>query len=152
MSESPTSPIIAIDGGGTRCGVAFADGLGDQTGLGETLLSELGGSAGIVRFATNASPTQFGALARQVTEAEDWGDPLARDVMRRGAHNIAATLSQLGWRPGLQICLTGGIGPHFKRDLPDDMRQSIESPHSVPLDGAITLAMDFAREAEYEHS
>lgn len=128
------------------------DGLSDQTGLSEALLSEFGGSAGIVRFATNASPTQFGALARQVTEAEDRGDPMARDVMRRGADIIAAILSQLGWRPGLQICLTGGIGPHFERHLPDDMRQSIVSPHGVPLDGAISLAMDFAREAEYEHS
>ncbi len=121
------------------------DQIRQRSSLTDRLLSEFGDAAGIVSFASHAEPVEFGALARHVTEASANDDPVAIEVMRAGAGKVVEALGHLGWRPGMTICLTGGIGPHFERHLPDEMRQSVAAPKSSPLDGAISLAFDLAR-------
>ncbi|WP_424933454.1 BadF/BadG/BcrA/BcrD ATPase family protein [Amaricoccus macauensis] len=129
-----------------RVALDQADGLFAPSGLSARLLSEYGGTGGIVAFAGRATPAEFGALAPLVTQGADSGDALAMRIMEEGAARIAHTLPQIGWTPGLPLCLTGGIGPHFARFLPMDMQAGLAEPKGQPLDGALALARDLARE------
>jgi glucosamine kinase len=123
------------------------DGLCPMSEFAECMLRDFDGAAEIVRFAGDAAPAEFGALARRVTAAASQGDPVAIGVMRRGATRVAEILVSLGWRPGFPICLTGGIGPQFPLYLPDEMRDHVADPKATPLDGALELAGDLAKEA-----
>ena len=66
--------------------------------------------------------------------------------MASGAAEIARSLSAIGWRPGLALCLTGGIGPSFAAHLPPEMQSELIPPQGEPLTGAIALARDLAKE------
>ena len=123
------------------------DGRREATSLSEHVLSRFDDPAGIVRFAGGARPSEFGALAPLVTEFAGRGDSLARDVMQAGADEIVRALPPMGWVPGLAICLTGGVGPHFRDYLPDDMKACLSAAEGEPLEGAISLARDLAGEA-----
>ena len=118
--------------------------------LSEHLLKRFEDSAGVVRFASTALPTDFGALAPLVTEYAAQGDAIGTAVMKRGANEIERALNRLGWQAGQAICLTGGIGPHYATYLPDNMHADIADPIGKPLDGAISLAQDFAQEITNE--
>ncbi|MBT8418021.1 MAG: ATPase [Silicimonas sp.] len=126
------------------------DGRIPSSPMAERLLSDHGGAAGIVRFAGNASPPRFGALAPLVTELAQAGDPLARRVLQSGADQISSVVPDLGWHAGMTICLTGGIGPHYLPYLPDHMRNAVAHPVAEPLTGALDLARAFAREVADE--
>lgn len=123
-----------------------SDGVRRETELSTRLLDRFGSTAGIVAFAAKASPADFGALARLITEAEEQNDTLARDLLRRGADHIARTLVAMGWTSGLPICLTGGIAGHYRDYLPRDMQAEVIGARGEPIDGALSLAQDFARE------
>lgn len=122
------------------------DGLHEPSALTRRLLEDLGGAPGIVQFAATAEPADVAAIAQQVTAAADEDDQVATSIMRAGADEIAGTLKILGWQAGVPICLTGGVGPHFARHVPEDMRTSITEPDGSPLDGALSLARDLANE------
>ncbi len=123
------------------------DGTQVETGLTQKLLTDLDGSAGIVRFAQSASPAQFGALAPAVTSAAKQGDRVAVQIMQAGASYIAGAANRLGWQPGRTICLTGGIAGQYAAYLPDDMRSAVRPPLGEPLTGALALA----KEVSHEH-
>lgn len=125
-----------------------ADGRYRATPMAERFLDDHGGAAGIVRFAGRAQPTAFGAIAPVVTEMARKGDSLACRVMQAGADEIAAVIPEIGWAPGMAICLTGGIGPHYLPFLPERMRRMAQAPVAEPLAGALALARAFAREEE----
>ena len=122
------------------------DGLKDHSDLTRQLLSAYGGAAGLVEFASTASPTEFGAIAPQVTQLAKSADVWATHVMQMGAGYIAATLASLGWTPDQTLCLTGGIGAQFLPFLPTDMQTTYKPPVGTPLGGAVSLAQDFASE------
>ena len=123
------------------------DGIQTSTGLTEHLMTKLGGAAGIVDFAGDASPSDFGALAPQVTSAAASGDKVAQHIMQDGAHYIARMADRLGWRAGVALCLTGGIAPYYADFLPADMRAARCAPLGEPLSGALALA----KEVQHEH-
>ncbi|MXQ07450.1 ATPase [Alphaproteobacteria bacterium GH1-50] len=127
-----------------------ADGRRPASPLSDHFLSSLDGTAGIVRFAGTARPSDFGALAREVTDHAERGDPLAKGIMQAGADEIARALPLMGWEPGRAICLTGGIGPLFAPYLSDDMQSDLTTPEGQPLDGALALARDLARETGHD--
>lgn len=133
-----------------RATLDCVDELHECTPFANRLLSEMGGSAGIVRFAGQARPVDFGALAPLVTEYAGLGDALALGVMTSGAAEIAALVPRMGWVPGMAVCLTGGIGPHFTPHLPSAMQADVMAPQGAPLDGALALARDFAKEIANE--
>ncbi|KUF11354.1 BadF/BadG/BcrA/BcrD ATPase family protein [Pseudoponticoccus marisrubri] len=122
------------------------DGRRALSALAQAFLDEMGGAAGIVRFAGQARPDAFGALAPQVTRAAEAGDALAVCVMQQGADEIARALPHVGWRPGLRLCLTGGIGPHFAPFLPETMSAGLAAPEAEPMAGALSLARQLAGE------
>lgn len=133
-----------------RLTLESVDGRRGPSPLSKHFLSEFQGPAGIVGFAGSARPSEFGALARQVTEFAGRGDALARDVMHSGACEIARSLPLVGWRPGRSVCLTGGIGPRFGTYLPQDMQADLSAPEGEPLDGALSLARDLALEIVHD--
>jgi glucosamine kinase len=122
------------------------DGRQRPTPLSDRLAERFGGTAGIVRFAGSAQPSELGALAPLVTESAGQGDAIGIAIMRMGGGEIARALHVLGWRPGQAVCLTGGIGPHYLSYLPDDLRAGLAEPEGQPLEGAIALAQDLAQE------
>lgn len=123
-----------------------SDGRRASSELTRHLLSEFDGPSGIVGFAADASPQDFGSLAPLVTRCAAEGDETARQIMMSGANDIADGLRALGWNAGMPIFLTGGIGPHYAPFLPNDMQADITEGQGEPLDGALSLARDFAEE------
>lgn len=123
-----------------------ADGVQESSGLTRALSDRLGGTAGIVAFAGQASPGEFGTLAPQVTSAAVDGDIVARKVLQTGADYLTDMAARLGWKPGLTLCLTGGIAPHYVDYLPSDMQNAIRPPQGEPLAGALALAKEVADE------
>lgn len=122
------------------------DGLIESSGLTAGLLNEFGGPAGIVAFAGQARPHEFGQIARQVTAAAEADDAVAGSLMRGAAAQLLQVLERMGWTPDLPLCLTGGIGPQYVPYLPQAARAALTGPQGVPLDGAIALAQAFAAE------
>lgn len=126
--------------------LAVADGFQPASTLTESLLEKFGSPAGIVAFAGSASPADFGALARHVTEAASKSDPKAMEIMQSGADHIIAQLHALGWTPGLPLMLTGGIAAQYADYLEASMRATLAQPKGQPIDGALSLAQEFAEE------
>ncbi|WP_170383512.1 BadF/BadG/BcrA/BcrD ATPase family protein [Ruegeria atlantica] len=122
------------------------DGTQIGTRLTQSLLTDMGGPAGIVRFAKNASPAQFGALAPQVTSEAKEGDRVAVQILQAGSDYIVEIANGLGWQPGRTICLTGGIAGHYATYLPDNMRSAVRPPLGEPLTGALALAKEIRNE------
>lgn len=122
------------------------DGRAETTELARALLDRFGGAEGVVRFAGNARPSEFGAMSPLVTAQAAAGDALGLRIMAAGASEIARSLPLIGWTPGKTICLTGGIGPHFNTYLPDAMQADVSTPAGEPLAGALSLAQEVARE------
>ena len=100
----------------------------------------------IVAFAGGASPAELGALAVGVTQNAAKGDQIACRILQDAADFVAAISRNLGWNTGLSICLTGGIGPHYKDYLPDEMRDAVAPALGEPLNGAIALAEEYREE------
>lgn len=128
------------------------DGLKPHSEMAEQLLNIYKGSSGIVAFAAAAKPTDFGALAPVVTKFAAQDDALAVSLMKDAAAHMAQTLSLMGWRKGMTICLTGGIGPHYAKYLPVDMTSDVKEPQGEPLTGALSLAREFREELTFERS
>ncbi|NOD77703.1 ATPase [Ruegeria sp. HKCCD4315] len=127
-----------------------ADGVIASSELSGHLLRRFEGATGIVKAASTMSPTEFGALAPVVTQSAGKGDTIAMSIMQAGADYLADRLKKMGWIPGVPICLTGGIGPHYAAFLPKDMQQVLTQPSGDPLSGAIALAQAFKEEVEHE--
>jgi len=135
--------------GRTALGFALRerDGTGPATGFGQRLVERLGGVRGVLSFAGAATTAEIAALAPDVTDAAAEGDRLARSVLVAGAEYITDTLEALGWRAGLPVCLTGGVGPVYADYLPTPLLREIRPPMASPIIGALELAREFAREA-----
>ncbi len=122
------------------------DGLEEQSELTEALLKMHGDTASIVAYASHAPSAEIAQIARTVTQYAAQEDSNALLIMRQAASLIDETLQKLGWSEGKSICLTGGIGGHYKRYFSPAMQTSVVAAKAEPLDGAVALARDFLRE------
>lgn len=120
------------------------DGLIAHTDLTKTLLDHFGSAGGIVAFAGPAKPGEIAAFSRQVTEAAQAGDAVGAQILRAGAAHIAEVLAKMGWREGMALCLTGGLGPVYRNDLAAPLAAALVKPAGAPIDGALALAREFA--------
>ena len=127
------------------------DGIEPHGPLSEAILSRFQSAAGILDFAKEADPEAFGKLAIHVTVCASSGDVQARHILQTGAEHISDMLDKLGWSPGREICLTGGIGPFYRPYLPAAKLAAIADPIGTPLDGAILLAQEMSRKFANEH-
>lgn len=116
------------------------DGFEAPSPLLTELRSQFSDAAGVVAFARDAGPSEFGTFAPRVTRHATLGDPVARSILQSGADHLATDLGHIGWKHGRTLCLTGGIGPQFGAYLPNEMQADLAPPLGEPLDGAIALA------------
>ncbi len=126
--------------------VCSVDGTVPTSPLVREILARFEDAAGIVDFASRATPADRGAIAPAVIRWAAADDPLARRLLRAGASHVAEMLQHLGWQPGNPICLMGGLGPHYATLLPVDMQLSIRQSRGEAIDGALALARDHAAE------
>ncbi len=125
-----------------------ADGLAKPTRLTDQITRAIGHAPRVVAFAAEARPEEFAAHAPIVTRAAEAGDTAAQSILAEGAAYLARTLERLGWREGMRLCLTGGVGAAYGDHLPEPMRAALTEPKGAPLDGAVALAKALARELE----
>lgn len=125
--------------------VETVDGLRPATTLTETVLARFNDAPGIVHFAGTAEPDDFGRLAPLVTDSIVRDDSTGLALMREGALHIEKTLLSVGWKPGLTLCLTGGLAPHYARFLPEEMQACVATTEADPIEGAVALALEHAK-------
>lgn len=123
-----------------------ADGLAAPSPLARDTLSRFGGGVGIAAFGLTALPADYAALAPEVVAAAESGDALGDRLMHEGVQYIESALAALGHAPGETLCLTGGLGPLYRRWLDVDMASHITAPKGSALDGALLLAARAASE------
>ncbi|XYK79683.1 MAG: BadF/BadG/BcrA/BcrD ATPase family protein [Labrenzia sp.] len=122
------------------------DGLIAPTVLTETLYDRFGGAAGILAFANRARPADFGALAPEILSQSD--DPISERLIDQAVAHFEGNLLHLGWSASMPVCLTGGLAPHLAPFLTEPIRRSLSSAAGSPIDGAIALAREFAKEVQ----
>ncbi len=114
------------------------DGLTPDTAFLQDLRDRHGGAAGIVRFATVATPSAFATLAPEVAASDD---PAAHDIMLRAVGEIRIVLDHLRRGTNLPVTFIGGLGPVYAQLLPDiPQREAV----GTALDGALSLAREAA--------
>jgi glucosamine kinase len=94
----------------------------------------------IVRWATRASPRDYGSFAPLVVSYASKQDPVAIELMGRAAGHIdalAARLLSAGVRP---LALVGGLADIMAEWVSSDTRMHLIKPAGDALDGAIQLA------------
>jgi glucosamine kinase len=134
--------LLGDEGSGASLGRALLsralrahDGVVPMTPLLNTALQRLGGPEGIVAFAFTARPTDFAALAPEITSSND---PAADVIVSAAMADVAALLETLQAGTGLPIVFLGGLGPHYARRFQGHwaMRPAL----GTGLDGALQLA------------
>jgi glucosamine kinase len=129
-----------------RYTLEVVDGLERESLLTETLLARLAGPAGIVAFSLSARPQDYAAFAPEIVAAAEAGDFAGREIMRRGRAHVVATLEGMGWHAGMPLVLAGGLAESYKPHLPSEFQGALAAPEASPLDGALALAAEMARE------
>jgi glucosamine kinase len=119
------------------------DGLADWSDFSTTLFAQYDDDPNaVVRFATRAKPTDYGAFAPAIVTAARDGDVWARSALQRGADYMARGLVRLGFAPGDRLCLVGGLGPHYAAYLSPEFLTGHTAAKGNALDGAYALACD----------
>ena len=121
------------------------DGLRTPSPLTDALRERFGGPDGIVAFAANATPADFGALAPDVMEFAATGDPNLLELIGGLSRSFIDILARIGWTGDTPVALTGGTAPSYAPYLPAEIRDRLTDPLGSPMDGAIALAREFAR-------
>lgn len=99
----------------------------------------------LVGFAASASPADYASFAPQIVAAASAGDAVAIDLMRAGAAYLTRALEVLGFAVPDVLCLSGGVGPHYAPYLPKAAQAAIVAPKGQGVEGALRLALEFAR-------
>ena len=126
--------------------LAVQDGMNSVSPLIDQLRERFGQPGDIVAFAGTASPAEFGAIARLVTAAARKRDRTAVEILQSGADYIMAQIRTFGWTQGVPLMLTGGIASHYADYLDASMQSALAQPRGEPIDGALSLAGEFAEE------
>jgi glucosamine kinase len=113
------------------------DGHAEMTPLLAKLLQDHGGPTGVVTFAQSARPSDFAALAPQVTASEDHA---AEELMRAATKAVADSVTLLLEGSDLPVVFTGGLGPVYRAHLSQTVDWAIKDAAGTALDGALMLA------------
>ncbi|CAN0592488.1 unnamed protein product, partial [Ectocarpus sp. 12 AP-2014] len=123
-----------------RC-VLAQDGLVAHSDLTQSLMSEHGGElVAMVTFARSAEPKDFAVYAKRVIESARAGDANGVALMCKGAAYLTSCLEAAAFQEDDILCLSGGVGPHYKDYLDAPYRSCIQPPRGTALDGALQLA------------
>lgn len=116
------------------------DGFTPMTRLLARLVDEYGGPGGVIAFARDARPADFGALAPGVIAAG--GDAAADAILDAADAAVAEAIALLQRDGAVPVVFTGGLGPHYAARLAG--RWTIAPPRGTALDGALALAREAA--------
>ncbi|MHA7876602.1 glucosamine kinase nucleotide-binding domain-containing protein [Roseivivax sp.] len=133
----------AVGRAALRTALAVGEGRAPEGPLSRRITREIGPPAQVIAFAQARAPHEIAALAEWVTEAQE-SDPAARAILTEAAGALTGTAREIGARPGMALCLTGGLGPALGAFLPEAFRPGLTPAAGRPLDGALRLAADFA--------
>ena len=125
------------------------DGFYPESTLITELLSHFDNIRGVLDFANDASPKSLGKLAPKVTQHANNHDAVAVSIMQEGARILTDGLDKLGWVAGMNICLTGGLAPHYYNYLPQVKQDCMIQPKGTPLEGAMAFARDITKGKSY---
>lgn len=126
--------------------LSVADAVSAESSLTRQLLDQFGATSEIVLFAATATPADFGRVAPMVTAAASNDDITANALMQQGADHVAEQIIALGWQEQMLVMLTGGVAPSYADWLPAKMQRELAQPLGAPIDGALSLALDVAKE------
>ena len=101
----------------------------------------------IVRWASNASPGDFGTMAPLVVEHAQSGDVIGGELMRAAASHIDALAARLVMLGANRIALVGGLADHMRPWVSDQTVMYLTTPAGSALDGALLLARNTAESA-----
>ena len=117
------------------------DGLSTPSGLTRAAFEHFDENPNaIVAFAATARPANFAKLAPDVVKAAEASDPLALNLMQRGASYLTRAIDTIGLSSDDVLCLTGGLGPIYAPWLTPFHRARIAEPIGSAIDGALILA------------
>ncbi|MEO9825078.1 MAG: BadF/BadG/BcrA/BcrD ATPase family protein [Paracoccaceae bacterium] len=123
-----------------RCVLAH-DGLIAHSDLTRQILSQHEDDlAMMVAFARKATPQDYAKAARAIVEFAVAGDTNARHLMREGAAYLNSCFDAAQLEKDSVMCLSGGVGPHYKDYLAAHYAARVQKPLGTSLDGALTLA------------
>jgi glucosamine kinase len=101
----------------------------------------------IVRWASGASPREFGALAPLVIEQARAGDGVGIAILRAAAAHVDALAARLIALGVERIALVGGLADHMRSWLADSTQARLVPSAGDALDGALQLARAAAESA-----
>jgi len=144
--------VLGDEASGARMGrrlfeisIHAQDGIRDHSDLTKDILAEFQDDPSqMVQFANTSSPGDFGKYARRVVAAAQEGDPVAIELMQEGADWIVTALNTLGYEPGLNVVLWGGLSQTYIPYLPSGMVADLMDPLGDGMRGAVRIAMDRA--------
>jgi len=117
------------------------DGIAQHSDLTRSLFAKFHNDPNeIVAFSMSAKPGDYGVFAPEVVEGAHAGDPVGKKILDRGASHLMRCLNALRFNAGDPLCLTGGVGPHYARYLPDGITAGLVERRGNALDGAFALA------------
>jgi glucosamine kinase len=117
------------------------DGRMAWSGLSESLFRRFHGDPhAIVRWAAQAGPRDFAALAPLVVQEAARNDVAALELMRLAGRHIGALAERLIALGATRLALMGGLAPFVEPWLPDQTRRHLVSPQGDALEGALWLA------------
>jgi len=125
------------------------DGRIPHSPMTEEVLEIFHGSAGeIVDWTSQATPTDYAALAPMVMDYAGQGDPVAEAIVQGAALRIDRLIRVLLDRGVPSVCLMGGVAARMRDWLAASIRERLSEPMGDALSGAILLARTRAPEKE----
>ncbi|APE44370.1 hypothetical protein BOO69_13865 [Sulfitobacter alexandrii] len=122
------------------------DGIEPHTGLTRRTLDGMGGLHAMRGFCLTATPADYATLAPEVLSAAQDGDAAALDLIARAVAFLEKGLAALDFTPGDRLCLTGGVGPHYRDYLSGETIRNVVAPQGNAMQGAFALARQAAQQ------
>ena len=124
-----------------RASLHAYDGLGPTSEFTKEIMSKFDNHPlGIVKFATNAKPKDYGALAPIAIEYAENGDPVAVALIEKVAVDLGHYIKRLSDLGAKRICLLGGLAEPLKPWLAPWTKSLLFNPQYDAQYGAILLA------------
>lgn len=122
------------------------DGIEPHSDLTRRMLDRMGGLHGMRGFCLTATPTDYATLAPEVLTAAQDNDTAALRIIAQAVMFLEKGLAALDFAPGDRLCLTGGVGPHYRAYLSADTVRNVVAPQGNAMQGAFTLARQAAQQ------
>lgn len=122
------------------------DGIEPHSGLTRRILDRMGGLHEMRRFCLTATPTDYATLAPEVLSAAQDQDAAALEIIARAVAFLEKGLAALEFTPGDRLCLTGGVGPHYRGYLSAKTVGNLVAPQGNAMQGAFALARQAAQQ------